>query len=108
MKGTALAQNASATIDVGKSDEAGNWPLRVKVNGLKPLPKGQYYEMFLTKKHKPSASCGTFRVTSTGDTVRLNAPYNLRGFDGWVVTRERSGNNTHPIVLKTTAQTQQA
>jgi hypothetical protein len=108
MKGTALAQNASATIDVGKSDEAGNWPLRVKVNGLKPLPKGQYYEMFLTKKHKPSASCGTFRVTSTGDTVRLNAPYNLRGFDGWVVTRERSGNNTHPIVLKTTTQTQQA
>jgi hypothetical protein len=108
MQGTALAQNASATINVGKADEAGNWPLKVEVHGLKPLPKGQYYEMFLTKGHKPSASCGTFRVTSQGDTVRLNAPYNLRGFDGWVVTLERSGGNTHPVVLKTKPQTQQA
>jgi hypothetical protein len=57
--------------------------------------------MFLTNGHKPSASCGTFRVTSTGDTVRLNAPYNLRRFDGWVVTRERPGNTTHPVVLTT-------
>ena len=108
MQGTALAQNASATINVGKADEAGNWPLKVDVHGLKPLPKGQYYEMFLTKGHKPSASCGTFRVTSQGDTVRLNAPYNLRGFDGWVVTLERSGSGTHPVVLKTKPQTQQA
>jgi len=108
MQGTALAQNASATINVGKADEAGNWPLKVDVHGLKPLPKGQYYEMFLTKGHKPSASCGTFRVTSQGDTVRLNAPYNLRGFDGWVVTLERSGSNTHPVVLKTKPQTQPA
>jgi hypothetical protein len=108
MQGTALAQNASATINVGKADEAGNWPLKVEVHGLKPLPKGQYYEMFLTKGHKPSASCGTFRVTSQGDTVRLNAPYNLRGFDGWVVTLERSGSGTHPVVLKTKPQTQQA
>ena len=108
MQGTALAQNASATINVGKADEAGNWPLKVDVHGLKPLPKGQYYEMFLTKGHKPSASCGTFRVTSQGDTVRLNAPYNLRGFDGWVVTLERSGSSTHPVVLKTKPQTQQA
>ena len=102
MRGTALAQNASATINVGKADEAGNWPLKLEVHGLKQLPKGQYYEMFLTKGHKPSASCGTFRVSTTGDTVRLNAPYNLRGFDGWVVTLERSGSNTHPVVLKTT------
>jgi hypothetical protein len=101
MHGTAAATSSSATIDVGKADEAGNWPLKLVVHGLKPLPKGQYYEMFLTNGHKPSASCGTFRVTSTGDTVRLNAPYNLRRFDGWVVTRERPGNTTHPVVLTT-------
>jgi len=101
MHGTAAARSSSATIDIGKADEAGNWPLKLVVHGLKPLPKGQYYEMFLTNGHKPSASCGTFRVTSTGDTVRLNAPYNLRRFDGWVVTRERPGNTTHPVVLTT-------
>ena len=102
MQGTALASPASATIHVGKADEAGNWPLKVVVRGLKPLPKGQYYEMFLTKKHKPAATCGTFRIAQSGDSVRLNAPYNFRSFDGWVVTREVPGSNRHPVVLTTT------
>jgi hypothetical protein len=101
MHGTAAARSSSATINVGKTDEAGNWPLKVVVHGLRPLPKGQYYEMFLTNGHKPTASCGTFRVTSTGDTIRLNAPYNLRRFDGWVVTLERPHATTHPVVLTT-------
>jgi hypothetical protein len=102
MQGTAQAANASATINVGKADEAGNWPLKIVVHGLKPLPKGQYYEMFLTSGHQAAASCGTFRVAQSGDTVRLNAPYNLRRFDGWIVTLERPGSGKHPVVLTTT------
>ena len=101
MQGTPQAAAASATIHVGKADEAGNWPLKVVVRGLKPLPKGQYYEMFLTKKHKPAATCGTFRIAQNGDSVRLNAPYNFRRFDGWVVTLERPGSGVHPVVLTT-------
>ena len=103
MQGTAQAANASASIEVGKADAAGNWPLKVVVRGLKPLPKGQYYEMFLTKGHKPAATCGTFRVIQSGDSVRLNAPYNFRSFDGWVVTREVPGSGKHPVVLTTTS-----
>ena len=34
-------------------------------------------------------------------TVRLNAPYNLGRFDGWVVTMERPGANAHEIMLTT-------
>jgi hypothetical protein len=102
MQGTPQAAAASATIHVGKTDVAGNWPLKVEVRGLKPLPKGQYYEMFLTKRHKPAATCGTFRVVEGGDSVRLNAPYNFRSFDGWVVTREVPGSGKHPVVLTTT------
>jgi hypothetical protein len=101
MHGTVQAANASATIHVGKADEAGNWPLKVVVRGLKPLPKGQYYEMFLTHGHKAAATCGTFRVAKSGDTIRLNAPYNFRSFDGWVVSLERPGSNKHPVVLTT-------
>jgi hypothetical protein len=101
MQGTPQATAASATIQVGKADEAGNWPLKVVVRGLKPLPKGQYYEMFLTKEHKPAATCGTFRIARSGDSVRLNAPYNFRSFDGWVVTREVPGSGKHPVVLTT-------
>lgn len=99
MHGTALASNASATIDIGEKDSSGNWPLKVVVHGLKPLPKGEYYEMFLTRGGKRAATCGTFRLSS-GKSVRLNTPY-LRGFDGWIVTLERPGSNRHPVVLTT-------
>jgi hypothetical protein len=101
MQGTAQAANASATIQVGKADDAGNWPLKVVVRGLRSLPKGQYYEMFLTRGHKPSATCGTFRIAKNSGSVRLNAPYNFRSYDGWIVTRERPGSNQHPVVLTT-------
>jgi hypothetical protein len=100
MHGTAFASNASAVINIGSDDSNGNWPLKVVVHGLKQLPEGQFYEMYLTRHGKAVATCGTFRLTS-GDSVRLNAPYNLRTFSGWIVTREGTGTSTHPVVLRT-------
>jgi hypothetical protein len=88
-------------IRIGNDDSNGNWPLKVSVHGLRPLPEGQFYEMYLTRHGKRVATCGTFRLTS-GDSVRLNAPYNLRTFSGWVVTREGRGLRAHPVVLRTT------
>jgi hypothetical protein len=100
MHGTAKAAAASGVIHVGEADASGNWPLKVVVHGLRPLPRGQYYEMFLTRAGKRVASCGTFRIRD-GDSVVLNAPYDLRSFSGWVVTRERPGSSAHPVVLRT-------
>ena len=100
MHGTAAAASASATIHVEQLDSAGNWPLKISLKGLKPLPKGAFYEMYLTRGGKRVASCGTFRSV-TDQTVRLNAPYVLRNYDGWVVTREGRGEQTHPVVLRT-------
>jgi hypothetical protein len=100
MHGTAVATNASAQIHVAADDGNGNWPLQVVVHGLKQLPKGQFYEMYLTRHGKAVATCGTFRLAS-GDSVRLNAPYELRHFDGWIVTREGPGLRHHPVVLTT-------
>lgn len=102
MHGTVLAQSASAVIRIGKVDSAGNWPLKVSVKNLPTLPKGQYYEMYLTRgKDLRAASCGTFRVSGTSQQVRLNAPYRLRSYDGWIVTKEGHGTGNHPIVLTT-------
>ncbi len=100
MHGTPFAANASAVIRIGQDDSDGNWPLKVQVHGLKQLPEGQFYEMYLTRHGKRVATCGTFRLTS-GDSVQLNAPYNLRTYTGWVVTREGRGLKTHPVVLRT-------
>ena len=43
------ARQAKGVIHVGKVDSAGNWPLKVDVENLPELPKGQYYEMFLSR-----------------------------------------------------------
>jgi hypothetical protein len=102
MHSTVGAVTASAVIHLGKADSAGNWPLKLDVKNLPSLPRGQYYEMFLTRgSDLRAASCGTFRVSGSSQEVRLNAPYDLRGFDGWIVTREQPGSSRHPVVLTT-------
>jgi hypothetical protein len=86
MRSTANAPNASALIELGYPDDEGNWPMLITVRGLKPLPKGGYYELLLTRDGKPVAVCGSFKVKSQGlTTVRLGASYDLRNFDGWVI-----------------------
>jgi hypothetical protein len=81
------AQPAKASIAIGERDSVGNWPLLVKVNGLDPLPKGQWYELYLTRKGQLAAYCGSFSVNDTGRTTgQFSIPYHLKRFDGWVVT----------------------
>jgi len=102
MHSTAAGSQAKAVIHVGKLDSAGNWPLKVDVENLPALPKGQYYEMFLSRGvDQRAASCGTFRVSGSSQDIRLNVPYRLDKFNGWIVTRERPGSGKHPVVLTT-------
>ena len=102
MHSTAAGSHAKGVIHVGKVDSAGNWPLKVDVENLPELPKGQYYEMFLSRgADQRAASCGTFRVSGSQDDIRLNAPYRLNTFNGWIVTREKPGSAKHPVVLST-------
>ena len=101
MHGTAAAPNALARIDLGEVDRAGNWPMLVTVQGLPQLPKGAYYELYLTRKGKIAAPCGTFTVHAGTTHVYLNAPYKLKAFDGWVVTRHVAGRHESPPILTT-------
>ena len=101
MHGTPLARNASATIDIEQLDSSGNWPLRVAIKGLPRLPKGAYYEMFLTKHGKPIAACGIFTVAGSPSTIHLTMPPTVRGYDGWIVTRETPGGNARQVLLTT-------
>jgi hypothetical protein len=100
MHGTAPAQNASATIDIGTVDSSGNWPMKVVVRGLPQLSKGSYYEMFLTNHGKPTAACGIFTVSGSTSTVHLTMPPTITGYNGWIVTRETPGR-PHQVVLTT-------
>jgi hypothetical protein len=102
MRGTAAAPSALATIELADADAGGNWPMILHVRGLKPQPTGDYYELWLTRQGKPIASCGTFRVMPGSTDVRLNAPYKLRRFDGWIVTAHTRRGAKPLALLRTT------
>jgi hypothetical protein len=90
MHGTAAAPNALASIALLTADKAGNWPMRFTVQGLPKLPRGGYYELYVTKHGRITASCGVFNVHGGRTVVSLNAPY-TKGFDGWIVTKHLPG-----------------
>lgn len=76
---------AHASLALLGKDQAGNWPMEMTVSGLQPLPHGRTYALWLTKNGKLDAACGTFTVGEGETTVRLNAPYKLKEYTGWVV-----------------------
>lgn len=90
MRGTDAAPDARASLAVGRRDGAGNWPMTITVRGLETLRPGARYELFLTRDGRAAQSCGTFVVAGDKTVVFLNAPFRLKRFAGWIVTREDS------------------
>ena len=78
---------ARASLAVLHADRAGNWPMVMKITGLAALPAGQTYALWLTKRGKLEASCGTFTVGEGTTTVDLNAPYHLKEYDGSIIVK---------------------
>jgi hypothetical protein len=94
LKGTKLAPEAQATLEVWQS-HAGNWPMTLTTVGLPPLQEHRYYEVYLVRHGKPWGACGAFRVPDNTEqpvTVTLTAPYTLQKGDSWVVTRPGAGS----------------
>jgi hypothetical protein len=106
LAGTKLDRDAQGTLALGKADKDGNWPMLLHATGLRQLPEGGYYDLYLTKRGKPVVLCGTFNVRSGEAIIRFTAAYDLSHFDrnGWVITRQLPGNHEPTeIVLKPTA-----
>lgn len=87
---------ATGSLEIFAIDEAGNWPMRLHVNGLAPSASGRLFELWLTDEGKLEALCGSFRAEVDGTTsVPMNAPYRFSEFDGWVVVEKGS---TTPVL----------
>jgi len=104
LAGTPAAPHALASLEIEPKNAAGNWTMKLDVEGLPALPRGSYYEMYLVRDGKPWGSCGTFLVApKQGTTVWLTAPYRLKPGDSWVVTRTTfRGPEPGPVVLTPT------
>jgi hypothetical protein len=106
LAGTSLDRGAAGTLALGKKDSYGNWGMLLHATGLRQLPEGGYYDLYLTKGGKPVVLCGSFNVRSGEVIVQFSAAYDLSHFDrnGWVITRQLSGNHEPTdIVLKPTS-----
>ena len=104
--GTKAAPGALASLRIQPVDPAGNWPMQLAVTGLPKLPAHGYYVVYLVRKGKLYAPCGAFVVSGPthGTSVWLNAPYDVRPGDTWVVTKQLWGKRkTGPIVLRPNA-----
>ncbi|MDQ2968017.1 MAG: hypothetical protein M3R37_06830 [Actinomycetota bacterium] len=105
LAGTKLDSDARASIELGKADASGNWPMLLRARGLQELPEGGYYDLYLTKDGKPVVLCGTFNVKGDEIIVRFSAAYDLKHLDkdGWVITRQLPGNHEPTeVVLRPT------
>ena len=97
MHGVAPTRSASADLDVGRADASGNVPIEMRVRGLPSLPRGGWYELYLSRNGHTGASCGTFTTNGSETTVRLSVGYALADwhdsgrYDGWVVTAHVPG-----------------
>ena len=97
MHGVAPTSGASADLDIGREDASGNVPIEMHVRGLPSLPANGWYELYLSKKGRLGASCGTFMTAGDETTVRLSVGYALADwhdsgrYDGWVVTAHMPG-----------------
>jgi hypothetical protein len=94
------AQDKTVVVRVGKPDDAGNRPMLVTVEGLPRQPKGDYYVLFMTRKGKPVATCGTFKVAGKDRmNVRLNVAYDFDRYDGLMLAEYRvSDHKDHPVL----------
>ena len=91
LEGTPAASRASGSLLVYELDDADNWPMELRVEGLEPAPSGRPFELWLTRGGKLEALCGSFRTSKSGSAaVPMNAPYDFDDFDGWVVVEDGS------------------
>ena len=100
----AAPPGASASLTLGAKDDAGNWPMLVRVSNLEKLQRGRYYTLWLTRKGRAVAPCGSFIVSGGDATTEVNftVAYKLKNYDGWVVTEQARGDRkTGPVLLKT-------
>ena len=91
LQGTPAASHASGSLVVYDLDDAGNWPMELRIKGLQPTGSGRPFELWLTRGGRLEALCGSFVTSDSGSAaVPMNAPYHFDDFDGWVVVAEGS------------------
>jgi hypothetical protein len=91
---------AQAVVKFGAKDANGNTPMQLKVEGLKKLPAGDYYALYMTKDGKPVVVCGSFNVRGPqSTTLKFPVAYDPGNFNGLQIARwVASDHKAVPVV----------
>jgi hypothetical protein len=91
-------ENARASIQIGRKDEAGNWEMLVTVGGLKKIERRAYYRLWLQRGNRFSLPCGDFVVAGTDDRaeVRFTVSYKVQPGDKWIVAYQAPTKHEEP------------
>jgi Anti-sigma-K factor rskA len=91
LEATEHAPGASAVIRLGDRDASGTWKLEVTASGLRKLPPGWFYILWLAKDGKYAGTCGTFKADGGAITRRWDVAYRLKDYDEWVISARPPG-----------------
>jgi len=91
LHGSGAMREATVVVRLGKRDSTGNLPMAVRAEGLRHLPPGQFYYLYMTKGGKRIVVCASFNVDGGNKetTLRFVVGYPLKPFDGFAVAQWR-------------------
>jgi hypothetical protein len=99
LQGGPSAASASAVVDIGKS----SGPVRnvqMHVNGLRPAPKGGYYELWMQNGSGDPTGLVAFDTSGTGRVVAdTTIPKDMPWTKCWVTLERADGSRTTVMTL---------
>jgi hypothetical protein len=92
MVGVGAAQGASATVELLPRTSSGDYPVRIRAEGL---PERLTLEMWVVDDGELEELCGSFTTGYETTDATLVVPYEMRTRDEWVVVRP---GTTEPLL----------
>jgi hypothetical protein len=86
LRGTRAAPLAVGSVQGSTIDRSGNTPLLLTVRGLRILPDGEDYTLYVNNGDRSPKRCGFFGVGTDTTQVHLSCPNLPVEPGGWLVT----------------------
>jgi hypothetical protein len=91
LRGTSAAAESVGSVQGGPNTPGNNTPLLVTVRGLRILPTGEHYVLYVLSRNRGLLRCGAFWVGDGTTQVKLSYPGLALEPRGWRIARERIG-----------------
>jgi len=91
LRGTSAASESVGDVQGGPNTPGDNTPLLVTVRGLRILPSGEHYVLYVLSRRLGLLRCGAFAVGEGTTQVKLSYPGLQLEPRGWRIARERVG-----------------